>query len=232
MIYSLSNINRKNIQRGISVLLHRTEKSIREEPSGALLNLFLTFLCVTLMILSTNHQIKPKHLTANFMQMDQPFTLKAEAAKKTHTNKDIIVTKLADEASKVSATSHPELQENIANIIESLDKKQIATPRVIAYAMATAERETANTFKPIEEYGGPQQAIALGYSGGERYYGRGYIQITHDYNYQKFGQEIGMGDKLVTNPELALEPKVASDILAEFFKENEVYRGKATYKWH
>ena len=134
----------------------------------------------------------------------------------------IIINKLTDEASKNSSSSYPEVKENIADIVDSLKEKQIATPRVIAYAIATTEKETGNTFKPIEEYGGPQQAIALGYSGGERYYGRGYIQITHDYNYEQFGQKIGMGDKLVANPELALEPKVASAILAEFFKDNGV----------
>lgn len=136
--------------------------------------------------------------------------------------KSLIIDRLANEASKVSPTSPPELKENIAKIIESLNEQHIATPRVIAYAVATAERETDHTFKPIEEYGGPQQAIALGYSGGERYYGRGYIQITHDYNYREMGEKIGMGEALVINPELALDPKVASKILAEFFKEREV----------
>jgi predicted chitinase len=138
------------------------------------------------------------------------------------TDESIIVDKLTDEASKVSSTNQPELKENITNIVESLNKKKIATPRVIAYALATTERETGNTFKPIEEYGGPQQAIAMGYSGGEMYYGRGYIQITHDYNYREMGEKIGMGEKLVNNPELALQPEVASDILAVFFKERDV----------
>lgn len=134
----------------------------------------------------------------------------------------VIVDKLTDEVSKISPTSTPELKENIARIIESLNEQNIATPRVIAYALATAERETDKTFKPIEEYGGPQQAITLGYSGGERYYGRGYIQITHDYNYREMGEKIGMGEALVANPELALNPKVAGKILAEFFKERDV----------
>jgi hypothetical protein len=157
------------------------------------------------------------------MQMTSSFTpakvLKKPALVDT---KALMINKLAQEASKNSSSSYPEVKENITGIVESLDKKQIGTPRVIAYAIATAERETDSTFKPIEEYDGPQQAIALGYSGGWRFYGRGYIQITHDYNYEKYGQEIGMGEQLVQNPDLALQPRIASDIMAEFFKDNGV----------
>jgi predicted chitinase len=222
MIYTLSNINRNSIRRGISALLHETEHSIRQEPSGALLNCFLMFLCVILMILSTNHQIKPQTLTAHLMQMGASLRPLKAVNTVAQPDENVIINKLADEASKNSPTSPTEVKQNIATIVDSLKKKDIATPRVIAYAIATAQRETDNTFKPIEEYGGPQQAIALGYSGGERYYGRGYIQITHDYNYEKFGEKIGMGEQLVNNPDLALQPKIASDILAEFFKENEV----------
>ena len=92
----------------------------------------------------------------------------------------------------------------------------------MAYALATIEHETAGTFEPIEEYGGRQQARKLGYGGGENYYGRGFIQLTHADNYRAIGQRIGMGDALVKNPALALRPDISAKILAAFFKDRGV----------
>jgi hypothetical protein len=109
-------------------------------------------------------------------------------------------------------------------IAQALQNEGILTPEVLAYAMATIRHETAGTMKPIREYGGPQQAIKLGYSGGKNYYGRGYIQLTHDYNYKQIGERIGLGDELLKNPDLALNPEISAKILAAFFKD----RGVAT----
>ncbi len=197
-----------------------TKKSFRNDFSESFFNGTLALLCLTLAYIATNPNLTPIIPLSHASEK----TLKPikQSEQGHQVDKNTIINKLTEEASTKSPTSHIELKQNIATIVESLKKKEIATPRVIAYAMATAERETGNIFKPIEEYGGPQQAIALGYSGGERYYGRGYIQITHDYNYKELGEKIGMGDQLVTNPDLALQPEVASDILAEFFKENGV----------
>lgn len=232
MIYSLSHINQRALETSFPFLFKEIKDSFRKEPSGSLLNCFLAFLCVILIFLSANHPLTthPESVRRNdeaisSIKLPHPkFTLSKieKHTIKPVDTKALMINKLAEEASKNSSSSYPEVKENIAGIVESLDKKQIGTPRVIAYAVATAERETGNTFKPIEEYDGPQQAITLGYSGGERFYGRGYIQITHDYNYEKYGQEIGMGEQLIQNPDLALQPKIASDILAEFFKDNGV----------
>lgn len=113
-------------------------------------------------------------------------------------------------------------KQNIPYIIEALKKQNILNPNNLAYALATINHETGGTFRPIEEYGGRNQAKKLGYSGGENYYGRGYIQLTHDYNYKDIGKKIGLGDKLYTNPELALRPDIAADILATFMKDRGV----------
>lgn len=224
MIYTLSKLNKNIIKKAVSNFLVETKSSFKTEPTGSFLNAFLALLCVVLIVLSTNNslELKPQKVSANFIHVNKPIQTVEHTKENAQTDKSVIVDKLADEASKVSPTDHAEIKENIATIVDSLNQKQIATPRVIAYAMATTERETGNTFKPIEEYDGPQQAIALGYSGGERYYGRGYIQITHDYNYAMYGEKIGMGEELVNNPELALQPKIASEILAAFFKDNGV----------
>jgi len=106
-------------------------------------------------------------------------------------------------------------------IKQALQAEGIDDPNTEAYALATVEHETAGTMQPIEEYGGREQARKLGYSGGENYYGRGYIQLTHDYNYKQMGDRIGVPD-LVEHPEKALEPEISAKILAAFFKDRGV----------
>jgi len=49
---------------------------------------------------------------------------------------------------------------------------------------------------------------------GFRYRGRGYVQITGRRNYQKLGAALTMGDQLVENPELALQPAVSYRIMS------------------
>jgi hypothetical protein len=77
----------------------------------------------------------------------------------------------------------------------------------IAYILATVEHETANTFKPV------RAAFWLSEDWRKRnlphypYYGRGYIQLTHQFNYQKYSQILGID--LVRDPDLVLEPKNA-----------------------
>lgn len=111
---------------------------------------------------------------------------------------------------------------NLPYIIDALRQENILNDNVLAYAVATIEHETAETFEPIPEYNGPYHAWIYGYDGGTQYYGRGFIQLTHLKNYQDFGERIGLGDTLVTNPDVALQPDIAAKILAAFFKDNGI----------
>lgn len=52
---------------------------------------------------------------------------------------------------------------------------------------------------------------------GHKYRGRGYFQITGKYNYKKYSKLLGID--LVNNPDLALEPKVAAQILKAQLQE-------------
>ena len=96
---------------------------------------------------------------------------------------------------------------------------------VQAYLLATAKHETADTMQPITEYGGRKYfdkydtgklAKALGNTpeadgDGYRYRGRGYVQITGRANYSKAGDWLKLD--LINNPDLALQPTIAAQIL-------------------
>lgn len=85
--------------------------------------------------------------------------------------------------------------------------------RWLAYMLATVYHETARTMQPIEEYGKgkgrPYGKPVPPY--GHAYYGRGYVQLTWDYNYKRAGEEVGVD--LLKHPEKALDPGIASKIL-------------------
>jgi putative chitinase len=56
------------------------------------------------------------------------------------------------------------------------------------------------------------------YGGGKRYKGRGYIQLTHDYNYKIYGQKLGID--LLNKPELARDGEIAAKIAILYWMEN------------
>lgn len=79
-----------------------------------------------------------------------------------------------------------------------------------AYILATVVHETAYTIQPVREYGSDK------YLRGKKYWpyiGRGYVQLTWDYNYKKAGEFVG--EDLVSNPDKAMEPEIAARILFE-----------------
>lgn len=78
----------------------------------------------------------------------------------------------------------------------------------VAYILATVYHETAYTMQPIKEGGGPN------YLRSKRYYpwfGRGYVQLTWEANYIKAGKKLGID--LTTDPDVALDPQIAVQIL-------------------
>lgn len=90
-----------------------------------------------------------------------------------------------------------------------------------AYILATIKHETADTFAPITEYG------SINYLHSKRYYpyiGRGYVQLTWDFNYEKFGNLLHLD--LLNHPDLALVPETAWQIL-EIGMSRGLYTGKS-----
>jgi hypothetical protein len=70
----------------------------------------------------------------------------------------------------------------------------------LAYLLATVVHETAHTMQPIKEMGGERYLKSKKYY---PWYGRGLVQLTHKYNFDKFG---------ITNPDDALQWPGALDV--------------------
>jgi len=56
---------------------------------------------------------------------------------------------------------------------------------------------------------------------GEKFKGRGFIQLTGRANYLEHGRAIGLGDDLLVHPDRANEPALAARLLASFLKAKE-----------
>lgn len=125
-------------------------------------------------------------------------------------------------ASSVPQKARSAARRNIPLIGKALQDEGILDSNVLAYALATIEHETDETFEPLEEIQGRFSARRLGYEGGTNYFGRGFIQLTHLRNYRMVGERIGMGEELAKHPELAGQPETAAKILAAFFKDNNI----------
>lgn len=92
--------------------------------------------------------------------------------------------------------------------------------RWLAYMLATTHHETDRKMAPIDEYGKGKNRLygqrirldGMAYADTNAiFYGRGFVQLTWYENYEKAGNMVGAN--LVTEPELALDPGIATKIL-------------------
>lgn len=89
-------------------------------------------------------------------------------------------------------------------ILDEWDRRALPDIRWLAYMLATTFHETARTMQPIAEIGGKRARYAP-------FYGRGFVQLTWDYNYRKASTSVGVD--LVKNPDRAMELPIATKIL-------------------
>lgn len=104
-------------------------------------------------------------------------------------------------------------------IINAFEAAGLKNDRWLAYMLATAFHETDKKMQPIEEYGkghGRKYGVPKP-PFNKIYYGRGFVQLTWDYNYTKAGKELNV--PLLEKPELALQPDVAADIMIKGMTE-------------
>lgn len=128
------------------------------------------------------------------------------------------------------------IKRNLPFVLKALKRAGLHDRLMVLMALATIRAET-ESFEPVAEgmsrfntspSGHPfdlyDNRADLGNRGepdGERYRGRGYIQLTGRHNYEVYGDRIGLGDKLLEDPDLACKPGVAGDLLAAFLGQHE-----------
>lgn len=128
------------------------------------------------------------------------------------------------------------IQNYLPFILNALNQVGLNDKSMVLMALATVKVETGN-FAPVDEQpskfntspnGHPfglydfKQNIGNQAAGdGERYRGRGFIQLTGRANYANYSQKLGLGDELVNNPDAANDPRIAAAILAAFLKDRE-----------
>lgn len=130
---------------------------------------------------------------------------------------------------KVNPTTQPVANNPKAELLLKWAKRFITDPAELAAFMAQCAHESDN-FKAMEEYGSPerfakkydirynpQKAKQLGNTNpgdGIKYRGRGYIQLTGKYNYEKAGEwiskYINAPVDFVKNPDMVATPTAAA----------------------
>jgi hypothetical protein len=132
--------------------------------------------------------------------------------------------------------------EGLDAILDAFEKENFPKDQE-AYMLATAAWESARTMQPVRETLASTDAEAvrrLDYAWsrgrlpwvktpywrkdarGQSWFGRGLVQITHKFNYEKLGKAIGVD--LVSNPSLALNMPVAIKIMVTGMK-NGLFTG-------
>jgi putative chitinase len=107
-------------------------------------------------------------------------------------------------------------------ILDAWDESGMTDIRRLAYMLATVLRECGANMLPVREGFKTSDADARAYVKRRKYkyavvvdeqvyYGRGLVQLTWQKNYKKMGDLLGVD--LVGNPDLALNPEIASKIM-------------------
>lgn len=69
-------------------------------------------------------------------------------------------------------------QQSVELIVKTALENGVTDPKQIAYILGTAQHETRNFNAPEEDFG-RSQARKYGYGGGEEFFGRGCVHLTH-----------------------------------------------------
>ena len=130
------------------------------------------------------------------------------------------------------------IKRNLPFVLTALEEAQLHDRLMVLAALATIRAET-ESFEPVAEgqsryntspdpkghafdlYDKRKDLGNTGPPDGERFRGRGYIQLTGRANYATYGKSIGLEGQLIENPELASEPAIAAKLLAAFLKDKE-----------
>jgi peptidoglycan L-alanyl-D-glutamate endopeptidase CwlK len=133
-------------------------------------------------------------------------------------------------------TSPVNIETNLPFILTALKNENLTDAKMVLVALATIRAE-AESFEPASElisryntspggrpfdlYDFRRDLGNLGPPDGERFRGRGFVQLTGRSNYLLYGEEVGLGTRLIENPELANDAHIAAAVLACFIKRRE-----------
>jgi hypothetical protein len=141
-------------------------------------------------------------------------------------------------AAEIKRTPPENIDEAYQIVKRTFDEWGIGDPETVAAAMATMLVETGTgdkSFKPIKELQNLNGTYVTKPSGGTKYVGRGYVQLTHDYNYRDTGKAItaqtGRDVDLEGDPDQALDPEVAAHAMAQFFKSRGIDKMAKEQRW-
>jgi predicted chitinase len=121
----------------------------------------------------------------------------------------------ATQAPKVASTPSTTSKQNEALMLKSLVDAGITDPQTQALIMGQLSHESGG-FKSMNEIGGGVQYEGNRRLGntqpgdGDRFRGRGFVQLTGRYNYTSAARDLGLD--LVNNPDLAADPQNAAKI--------------------
>jgi len=86
----------------------------------------------------------------------------------------------------------------------------------LSYVLATTQWETNQTFKPVREAYWLDENYRKRHFAYYPFYGRGFVQLTWEKNYKKYSEILGVD--MITEPDIAMQPKVALFVLVHGFK--------------
>jgi peptidoglycan L-alanyl-D-glutamate endopeptidase CwlK len=128
------------------------------------------------------------------------------------------------------------IKKNLPIVLQALQDAGLTDKSMILMALATIRAETEG-FTPINEipsrfntspgghpfdlYDSRKDLGNQGHPDGERFCGRGFIQLTGRANYQNYGSRLGRDSQLIDTPQLANDPPIAAKLLATFLKDKE-----------
>ncbi|AUI69774.1 glycoside hydrolase family 19 protein [Beggiatoa leptomitoformis] len=134
------------------------------------------------------------------------------------------------------AVSRRNIEKYLPEILSAFKIMGLIDKKLVLLALATIRVESVR-FEPISEYkskfntspdGHPfnlyDNRADLGNRGepdGERFRGRGFIQLTGRVNYAKYSERLKLSTQLIDNPDLANDPTIASRLLAHFILDKE-----------
>ncbi len=128
------------------------------------------------------------------------------------------------------------IKRHLPAVLDGLVERDLGEKPMILMALATIRAETEG-FEPISEgrsryntspgghpfdlYDHRRDLGNQGDGDGDRFKGRGFIQLTGRANYKTHGEAVGLGQQLIKNPDLANDSVIAARLLSSFLKNKE-----------